>query len=47
MICLDEDINAIEINQSHLLKAMKLIKPVITKEMLEYFEEFAKNKEIS
>jgi SpoVK/Ycf46/Vps4 family AAA+-type ATPase len=47
MICLDEDINAEEINQSHLIKAMKLVKPIITKEMLEYYENFAKNKEIN
>ena len=47
MICLDEDINAFAINQSHLLKAMKLVKPIITKEMVEYYENFANNKEIS
>lgn len=46
MVCLDEDITAIEVNQAHILKALKLIKPVITKEMMEYYENFAKNKEI-
>lgn len=43
MIALNEDINSLNISQKHIIQAIKQIKPVITKEMISYFENFAKN----
>ena len=46
MIALNEDINALHVSQGHIIQAIKQIKPVITKEMIKYFEDFAKNVEL-
>ena len=43
MIALNEDINSLNISQKNIIQAIKQIKPVITKEMINYFEDFAKN----
>jgi len=47
MIALDENINATAIEQAHFEKAIKGIKPVITKEMIDFFETFSKKIEIN
>ncbi|KAI6653261.1 Spermatogenesis-associated protein 5-like isoform X2 [Oopsacas minuta] len=43
MICLQENIESKQIEQQHLEKAVKNLKPQITKEMKEFYEGFTKN----
>jgi len=40
MICLDENIDNTHITKNHIQLAMKMVKPVISEDMLHAFESF-------
>jgi hypothetical protein len=46
MFALNENIEAEKVDEIHFKKAISMIKPVITSEMIEYFENFSKKIEI-
>jgi hypothetical protein len=46
MFALNENIDCEKVEEEHFIRAINMIKPVITNEMIEYFENFAKKIEI-
>lgn len=46
MFALSEDINSEYVKYEHFLKAVKLIKPVITKEMIAYYKDFEEKSKL-
>jgi hypothetical protein len=46
MFALNENIENEKVEEIHFRKAIAMIKPVISSEMLEYFENFSKKIEI-
>lgn len=46
MFALNEDINSEHVKYDHFLKAIKLIKPIITLEMINYFKEFGEKAKL-
>jgi len=45
MICLKEDINSEKVLKIHIDKAISMIKPIISKEMIEYYMKFSLKNE--
>lgn len=45
MIALSKDINIEQIKTEHFMQAINKVKPVITKEMIEFFKNFSLNNE--
>jgi SpoVK/Ycf46/Vps4 family AAA+-type ATPase len=46
MFALNENIETEKVEENHFIKAISMIKPIITAEMIEYFENFSKKIEI-
>lgn len=46
MFALSEDINCLFAKKEHFFKALNLIKPIITKEMINYYKEFSEKAKI-